>query len=161
MNEKEAKKILKKICKLKYDISELQDEELELREQLQSYFEEQMNHDNQSKKSIEVDGNKAILVETAYIDYNAYKLEQKLKRAGKNDISKKVIRKKYVVFRWGAFTEFLKSAGILPSTIRGHLEIERTVDKNTLKNLFEKGDITKEDLEGCFDMRVVKSLRIT
>lgn len=127
---------------------------------LQQYFDE--NEDDLFSNSITTEnGIKATKVTSAYITYDGVKLERNLKKNNKKDYIERAIKKVYTIVDIQAFIQFVKLANITPHGIKRHLKIDRIVQKDTVKRMFENGELTKEDLDGCMDTKLVDSIRIT
>lgn len=150
-------KVIKETHSMQQQVKELNEKIEEHKKYIQKYFDEQESLDN----SINAGNVKATKVTSAYIKYNGYSLERSLKKKEKTKIVDQVIKKKYEVVDIKAFTDLIKLTAITPHELKKHLHIIRTVDGDAVKRLFEKGDITKEDLDGCFESNIVNSIRLT
>ena len=90
------------------------------------------------------------------IEYDIAKLKEKVKP----ELFEIIVSKAYQVENWDEFTKLLKEHGIKGSQIKPYIRIEKSVDKKALSELYEKGEITIQELEGCYNAKVVKSIAI-
>ena len=79
----------------------------------------------------------------------------KLRGQVSKDIAKQIIETKYGISDWDGFAGFLKSHNIKPSDIVPFLTIERKVKQKKLDELSELGEITDEDVDGCFTVKEI------
>lgn len=83
------------------------------------------------------------------IVWNIEKLE---KRLGK-DICNEFIDKEYKVTDMDGLVKYLKSCGVNPKKFKQYIEIQKSVNQEALNQLSEIGDITSEDVKGCFEIK--------
>jgi len=98
----------------------------------------------------------ATIIEKVNISYNINNLKNKLDKS----LLAKIIDKKYEILDFEIFKTLFKKLGGKPSQIKSVIEVEETINKNMINELFEKGDITKEDLKGCYDASLTKYLMV-
>ena len=154
--EEDAKNIIDIISDKMEEAKQLDEEIKLLKNSLQNYYDTQIN----AKKSIMTKNAMATFVESVYIKYKGWHLEKRLKKVGKHKIAEEIMKKEYRIVDWQLFTDLMKNTGIKPRTLKTHFHIDYNVDQRKVQDLFEKGVITKEDLEGNFTSNVVKSIRI-
>ena len=120
------------------------------RVELQKYF------DNTTSNQI---GNDDIVVtkrERINIIYNIYKLREKLDK----NIFKKVTNRRYYVKDLDGLVELMKQAGIKPKDFKKYVDADISVDKSQIKKLYEAGEISISDLEGCFHATITKYIDV-
>lgn len=125
------------------------------KQSIQKYFDSQTSNVSE----VVVDNIRVQKIESAYISYNGFKLEKNLKNNDKKNLINTIIKKEYVVINIKAFLELIKLTAITPLQIKSHLQVNRKVDSKAVQRLFEKGDLTKEDLDDCMDSKIVQSIR--
>jgi hypothetical protein len=128
-------------------------------EQIKSDFYNQMNvlfSDNEDKKVFEnetlLGSNKKIEVQKQQrvsIIWNIEKLEKKL---GKKK-SSSVIVKSYTINNWKGFSSYLSECGCDPNIIKSFISVEKTVNQKALDNLSDLGEIDKNDIKGCYEVK--------
>lgn len=158
MTKEEVRLLVKETYELQQQEKELQSKIKDNKIKIQNYFDSQETM-NEKIKTLNVDGIRATMVESAYINYNALKLEEKLKKNKKRFLIDKLIKKEYRIFNIKAFMDLMKLTNLSPYEVKSHIVIDRKVDNNEVKKAFEKGEITPEDLEGCMTTKLVKSIR--
>lgn len=68
---------------------------------------------------------------------------------------KRVISKQYTITDMDGLIKYLKSCGVNPQEFKKYISVTKSVDNKELEKLEELGEISLEDLEGCYD--VIKS----
>lgn len=102
-----------------------------------------------------VDGNELLSVrkvEKTSIEWDADKLERKLPKS----VAKKVIKKKYSIANMLGLIEYLKSCGVDPKVFKKYLNIERTVDVKAVEQLGNVGEISVQQISGCYIVKCHK-----
>lgn len=102
-----------------------------------------------------VDGNETLSVrkvEKTSIEWDADKLERKLPKS----VAKKVIKKKYTISNMRGLIEYLKSCGVDPKVFKTFLAIERTVDVKAVDQLGNIGEISVQQISGCYIVKCHK-----
>lgn len=158
MTEDKIKKLVKETYKMQQQADELKNKIAENRKLIQEYFDSDANV--QANELI-VDDIKVTKITSAYVTYNGVKLEKNLKKNGKKNLINSIIKKDYAIINIKAFLELIKLTAITPTQIKSHLRIDRTIDGKAIERLFEKGELTKQDLEGCMDSKIVNSIRFS
>ena len=127
------------------------------REKIQNEFDEQ------NLKEIEVESDdfddKVIVakkVEKALIEYYADKLKEKLD----SEVLNEIIIKTYMINDINGLISLLKNAGVNPQEFKKYVDVSQIVNKEAIKRLYSVGDITKEDIKGCYDAKIVKSISL-
>lgn len=156
---KKINKLIKETYDLQQQIKVLEDKVAENKQVIQSYFDTKNNKiDN---NSIIADNVKATKVSNVYITYNGFQLEKKLKENDKKKLLNKIIKKTYSIINIDAFIDLMKLTHLSPYTVKSHIRVDRKVDSDAVKRLFERGELTKEDLDGCFEHKIVDYVKLT
>ena len=90
-------------------------------------------------------------VQSVQMIFDAEKLEKRIPKK----VAEKVIRKKVVVSKIKEFIDYLKYLEADPEIIKSYLSVEKEVDKKSLENECELGNIALETLEGCYDTKTI------
>ena len=75
-------------------------------------------------------------------------------------LTKQFIKKDRVIVDWDGFVKFFKKLNADPKELRRFLSVTRKVDEASLKKLYDSGELSLEDLEGCYDAHVTKSVTL-
>lgn len=150
--QQSVSKPIKKICfemlKLRQAEQEAKQRYAELQTQLKNYFaksgETNIWFSDNGKRYNITDVNPKKIV------WDADKLKQQLELNGCSDVAKQVIESKFGIADWVGFSKFLKGHGIKASDVVPFLTIERKVNQKKLDELSELGEVTPEDVVGCF-----------
>ena len=86
------------------------------------------------------------VIKPTKIIWNIPKIEKKLGKEKAN----KLLERKYTINNWEDLIKYLKSCGVNPKHFLKFIDVEKSVDKNKLKELGDIGEVTMEDLSGCF-----------
>jgi hypothetical protein len=81
------------------------------------------------------------------------KLEQKLDK----ELCNEFVVKKYNISDMQGLIKYLKSCGVNPKKFKQYISVEKSVNVNALNQLSEVGDISKEDIEGCYTVNKAAS----
>lgn len=82
------------------------------------------------------------------IVFDVDKLEKKLSK----EILNEIITKKYEINDIENLITYLKSCGVDPKKFKSFLKVTKTVDGKKVDELGKLGDITENDLEGCYEV---------
>lgn len=118
------------------------------RQQIQKHFDKQAA----DTTSIEVDNIVASKRERIDINYLPEKLRQKLDKR----LFKKVTNRTYFIKDIDGLVELLREAGIKPKQFKQLIDVAINVNKEELKKMYELGEITKADLDGCYTAKIIK-----
>lgn len=88
------------------------------------------------------------------IDYDIAKLEEKLEA----DLLSEFVDKTYTIPDWKAFKKFLKENDIPAKELKPYISVEKQVNEEKLSKLYDSGEITLQDLEGCYNAKVTNSV---
>ncbi len=126
----------------------------ELRSQLQEIF------DKNDLKSFEAGSEstqyRATLVERVYVDYFIDMLKKKLSKEKRN----KIIKKQYKISNIEKLIKLAKEYGIPKEEIKDIVDVEEYVDKEQIQQMSSTGDLSIEEIEGCYAARVQKHIQI-
>lgn len=96
---------------------------------------------------------KATFVENKKIDFNVDMIEQIVDK----EVFNEFVDKTYVISDYDGLVNYLKSLGTNPKVFKEFIHCEKQVNKNKLNQLSELGDISLDDLEGCYSVSVTSS----
>ena len=88
-------------------------------------------------------------VQKVSVDFDPDRLEKSL---GK-EISKKVVRKSYEIIDIDGLIAYLKECDVDPKIFKSFLQIFKSVDLDELNKLEELGEISMEQVEGCYTVK--------
>ena len=83
------------------------------------------------------------------IIFDVEKLEKRLDR----EILNEVVEKEYKISDWDNLVKYLKSCGVNPKKFATFLTVEKTVNQSKMNELSKLGEITPEDIEGCYEVK--------
>jgi len=139
------KGLVKKAFRAKQMSAEFSLEYDNLRKKIQQHFDT-----NAAENIIAVDDIRVSKRSKIYIDYFVGKLREKLHKT----VFSKVTSRTYYIKDINGLIELMKQAGIKPSQFKKLIDVKIEVNGNMIKQLYEVGDITKEDLDGCYEVKV-------
>lgn len=113
--------------------------------------------DNSASNSMATDSHSATCRKTLIIAYDIEKLEKKLSKI----LRKEVINKEVVVVDYESLTSLLREAGIKPKQFKDLIEVRKTVNNEAIKKLFDTEQLTLDDIDGCYNAQIRKSITIT
>lgn len=82
---------------------------------------------------------------------------EKVAEAIPEELSAGVIDKRYEVTSWQALVNAMKKYGVPANEVIPYIAVEKTVNVAALEQLNELGDVSQEDLEGCYKVNVKSS----
>jgi hypothetical protein len=153
-----VKQIIRDIRSLDEQITGLQSVLTTSKEKVHEYF------DKHGIKELEVEPDAhsdepaliAKKVERITIDYYADKLKESLSK----EVYNEVVNKTHTITNIDGLITLLKKAGIKPNEFKQYINTSVSVNKEALKQLYAVGDIKKEELQGCYSAKIVKSIQI-
>lgn len=69
-----------------------------------------------------------------------------------------IVDKNYVISDWSEFKKLMKKYEITTEEIRKVIKIDKKINEDSIKKLYESGEISIKDLEGCYEAKVSKSI---
>jgi len=101
---------------------------------------------------------KATFIENKKVDFNVEMIEQIVDK----DLFEEFVEKTYTISDYEGLVKYLKSLGANPKVFKEFIHCEKQVNKNKLNQLSELGDISLDDLNGCYNVSVTSSyIKIT
>lgn len=91
-------------------------------------------------------------IQKSTVLFDAVKLSKKLSK----ELSALVIRKKYIINDYKGLVSYLKSCGVNPDKFKSFISTEYSVDNDSLNQLSDLGKIDKNDLFGCYEVKMQK-----
>ena len=72
---------------------------------------------------------------------------------GQNEKIAEIIEKEYHVVDMPGLAKYLKSCGVNPKKFKQYISVEEKVNQQAINELSEIGDITAQDIEGCYELK--------
>lgn len=121
-------------------------------------IEKELTKRKTHRHSIEKQGStyEALKIERIYISYYAEKLKKQLGKEKSNEI----MDKQYIINDIDSLVKLLKNSGVDAKKFKKYLIINEQVNKEKIRKLFEVGDVTKEDLKGCYEAKLSVSVQL-
>jgi len=94
--------------------------------------------------------------ERVTIEYLVDKLKQKLSKEIMNEITIKM----YMITAMPRLIKLCKMYNVPVETFKECIQVEETINKDAIKQLYEVGDITHDDIAGCFKATLTKNISI-
>ena len=153
----DVKALIKHTHLLEQEITHLTEVMKENKEKIQAFFDNCMTKtitvEPADKDDITVVARK---VERVYVEYNVPMLKEKLSKASYDTVTVSM----YTVAPIYDVKMLMKKYGVPAKEFLKYVTVTTAVNKEAMKQMFEVGDITKEMLEGCYSVKVVKSVQI-
>ena len=108
------------------------------------------------EKSISNDDCTVYVQERTTVDYDV----DAIMDAVSKDLTDQFINKSYEIRDWKQFVAFMKKHGISGKDLKQYISVSQEVDKHALSKLYEQKKISINDLEGCYDVHVTKSVAL-
>ena len=108
------------------------------------------------KRSIENDNASVYISERTKVNYDVDKILSKLPK----EVTSKFIKTTYTIPDWSGFYKYLKRHGIDGPSIKPYISLQKEVDEGPLNYMYEHNLITLDDLDGCYDATVTKSITL-
>lgn len=90
------------------------------------------------------------------IDYDIDMMLSALPR----EVTNRCIKRTYTVKDWKKFIKLLKFFSVPIDKIRSLVQIDREVDQKALSDMFDRGELSIEDLDGLYEMEIKRSIVI-
>lgn len=78
---------------------------------------------------------------------------EKLRKSLDKDLADQVIEKKYIVNNMPGLIKLLKKSGVSPKQFKEFITVEEKVNQQKMNELSEIGEIDREDIEGCYELK--------
>jgi len=154
------KELIKKTYNLTLEINALTRDYNKNKEHIQKFFDEKNIKEIEVEPSIKQSAQFRVIVaqkqERITLDYNVDKLKENLSK----EIQNEVIKKDYNINNIEGLIKLLKKSGVSPKEFKQYLDITETPIKAMIKELYNVGDIKKDDLKGCYSAKLTKSIHI-
>ena len=98
----------------------------------------------------------AIKTERVYITYLVDKLKAKLDK----EMWPEIINKTHTINDYNGLVSLMKAYGVSPKEFKEFIGVVEAANGDKIKQLYAVGDITKEDIKGCFEVKITKSIQI-
>lgn len=82
------------------------------------------------------------------VNFDVKKLKEKLDR----EIFNEVVNKEYVINDFQGLVKYLKKCGVDPKKFKTFIDVTETVDTKKLDELGSLGEISEEDIDGCYEV---------
>ena len=101
---------------------------------------------------------KATFVENKKVDFNVEMIEQIVDK----DLFEEFVDKTYTISNYEGLVNYLKTLGANPKVFKEFIHCEKQINKSKLNQLSELGDISLDELEGCYSVSITSSyIKIT
>lgn len=77
----------------------------------------------------------------------------KLKKKLPVELLAEIIVKEYHIVDMPGLVKYLKSCGVNPNKFKQYISVEEKVNQQAINELSEIGDITAQDIEGCYELK--------
>ena len=108
------------------------------------------------KRRVDNDQCIVFVKENTKIEYNVDAILEKIDE----ELTTQFVKKEREVVDWGGFVKFLKGQGINSKELRRFISVRKKVDEDKLKKLYDLGKLSIEDLSGCYEAKVTKSVTL-
>lgn len=145
-----VKQVVEEIGTLKIRIVELEHILSEKKKVIGKYFDK-------SGKTTLSSGNTTVYVQTkTTIDYDIPALKKKLDKV----LYDQIVDKKYIISDIKGLKEFINNSCTPFSFVdlKPFISVERSVNKEQLSRLYENGKLSLDDLDGCYNAKVTKTV---
>lgn len=153
-----VKQLIRDVYRLEEQIAGLKSILQASKAKIQDYFDKHDIKELEVEPENMADGTTLVAKKTerVIIDYFVDKLKESLDK----EVFNEVVHKNYHITDINGLIALLKKTGIKPDEFKQFIDVTTTVNKDALKQLYAVGDITKEDLKGCYSAKIVKSISI-
>lgn len=145
----DIKKVVEETATIKNKIETLEDLLSKRKKILLAYMEK-------TGETCKGNGISCFIQERVKIEYNKEELKNKLDKELYNEI----IQKEYSIEDFDEFKKILKDNNISLKKFKGIIRKEEKIDEQKISNLFEEGELTLDDISGCYNVTGKKSVII-
>lgn len=121
---------------------------IQKKQTLAQYFE------HSGKKQLSNDDCVVFISERTNVEYDIDKLLEKLDK----ELTDQFISKEFTISDWSRFVAFMKSKNISGKELKPYILTKRSIDKTKLSKLYDQKKLTIQDIEGCYEAKVTKSV---
>lgn len=89
---------------------------------------------------------KATFVQPKKVNFNVDMVEQILDK----ELFNEICDKSYTIIDYNGMVKYLKSLGADPKVFKSFIHCEKAINKNKVDQLGNLGDLSMDDLEGCY-----------
>lgn len=144
-------KIIDEMFQFKQTMAVCEEEYNKRREILRKAF------DNTAVNTLSSDTHTATCKKGLNITYDLEKIEQADILA---EVKTQLVQKTIVVEDYAGLVELMRSAGIKPSQFKPLIRVDKQVDGEAIKRLFDTRQITLDDIKGCYHAQITKTITI-
>jgi uncharacterized protein YjhX (UPF0386 family) len=152
-NAKDKK--LKTICLNLFKFKQIEQEAKENYAKTQSELKDYFKSSKDKTISFSANGKnyKVTDVNPTIINWDIDKLSKQLEKNGKKDLLPDIVTKTITVTDWNGFSSLLAKYGVKPKEVKAFLGVKQKVDQKKMDSLSDVGEITAEDIEGCYTVQ--------
>jgi hypothetical protein len=88
-------------------------------------------------------------IQKTSVIFDGLKLHKRLPKK----LSDIVVRKRRIISDYPGLVKYLKSIGADPKIFKSFIETEYSVDNSSINQLSELGEISMDDLSGCYELK--------
>lgn len=88
-------------------------------------------------------------VQSVKVKFDTVKLRKKLDKETFNDVSETV----YKINDMQGLVSYLKECDVDPNIFKSFIDVETKINQKKLDNLYDLGEVTEEDIEGCYELQ--------
>ena len=92
-------------------------------------------------------------VQRVTVNFDPEKVEQQIDE----DLHTQFVTKRYAITDIDGLIKYLKSCGVSAKRFKSFITVEKGIDRKALDNLIEIGEITMDELEGCYEVKESES----
>lgn len=74
--------------------------------------------------------------------------------------SERFVERTYKIKDWNRFVLLCKQYGLPASKVKQYINIEKQINETNLKNMYDKGLISLDELKGCYQATINKSIAL-
>lgn len=88
-------------------------------------------------------------MQSVKVKFDTVKLKKKLDKETFNDVSETV----YKINDMQGLVSYLKECDVDPNIFKSFIDVETKINQKKLDNLYDLGEVTEEDIEGCYELQ--------
>lgn len=110
--------------------------------------------DVSDKRSLSNEECTVYVQEKTSISYDILALERELPK----EILSKILNKTYIIDNPEGMSNYLLNKGVNFKELKAYIKVDKSVNEKGMEALYDSGELSIEDLEGCYDAKVNKSI---